>query len=41
MKKPVYVTPEFCISEICLSEQLLEESNTESLIGGDDPDIVW
>ena len=40
MKKPVYVTPEFCISEICLSEQLLEESNTESLIGGDDTDIV-
>jgi len=41
MTKEQYIFPEVAILEDELQFSLLEDSNTETLTGGDDPDIVW
>lgn len=41
MQKSLYVSPEADIMAYGVLYQMLEDSNTEPLIGGGDPDITW
>lgn len=41
MTKEQYILPEAAILEDELQFSLLEDSNTEALVGGNDPDNEW